>query len=252
MCGVDIFANQIGIDRRKTQSIAQLAQSERAGIAERIGAKTAKPELTERDKSAAGKNRAVRNAELTPVVTRIAQIPTADIDRFGGRVEQFDPITRRARVGVRENFVDHDRTGLGHGERITRGGGAADMAARPPRRFFRPDAGMDTGVANRERKAFAVGKAVPAVVVLEAEDRAAEAVGQRDLLAAVLEPAGELAGNHVGSDIGVTHREGRFVPHDEHALARRQRRYPTSGKIEGDRLTQLHAPQVDRLRAGVL
>ena len=103
---VDIFANPRRINRGEPQGVTQFAQSESAGIAQRvfeqrIDAETAAAKLVERNVTATGNDRAVGNAELAQITARVAQIPTAQIDRLSGRVEQLDPVTGHAVVGVR-------------------------------------------------------------------------------------------------------------------------------------------------------
>ena len=92
---VDVFTHPRRIGRSQPQGVAQFAQPERAGIAQRVGAQrivaktdhAARAELIERKIRAAGNHGPIGNAKLAQVVARIAQIPAADVDIFVGRIE---------------------------------------------------------------------------------------------------------------------------------------------------------------------
>jgi len=74
--------------------------------------------------------------------------------------------------------------------------------------LFGPERRVDDG----EREAEAVGDGVPAVVVGEVQDLLALGVEQRDPFAAVLEAAGELAGDARAAAVAGAERRQAVVP----------------------------------------
>ncbi len=136
--------------------------------------------------------------EVRIVIVIIRQEPSADVNRIGGCIIQFNPV----RLGSLGPSCEWANTSL-----MTILPGARTVLARLARRSAFGNAGSPADlfipqkrilferIPNRQREAEAVCQVIPAILVVELMDNRTVAVDQFDLFAGVIEKAGILTGN---------------------------------------------------------
>ena len=125
--------------------------------------------------------------------------------------------------GMRQHLVDDDRAGIGDRIGFVAAGRAVRRGACPPAVGRVPERGRLQRIADRQRKAVAVGLLVPVVAVGEILHDAAVGGVQLDFLARIVQVAGVLAGDQRRADAGIADVERRLIGDDQRVLVRRQR-----------------------------
>ncbi len=200
--------------------------------------------LVEHEVLPRGEFRPVGDAELPVVAGRVAQIPTADGDRAGGRIVQLDRVGL-SKVGLRKHFVNDDvgrRFGAGCSRTAPVG------CAGPPVVVVAVIAGR---IAQFESAALAVRPAGPAAFIIEIEvvDYLVEPVRKRELLSGVVERSGVLARDAVHGSVSQHERRGVF--HDHDAFARFEVIDAAIIEVEIDSIGETQVAQIDPVAARI-
>ena len=200
------------------------------------------PVILGEDKVAPGlDDRLRRNAEFMRHRPLVGQIPVADVHVHRIRVVQLNGVHLR-RVGVRERFVDENPRNVRRW--IVRARRAARERAGAPIRSLAPRARRGMFVNHDQRKAEAVGRRIPRVVVIKVQNQLAARPFQRQSFTCIIEAAGIFS-----SEVrrcAIARSERRQIFDDDKMLPGTEAGHSAAGKGEADAVGEMNAAQVQR------